>query len=267
MTENKDKKIWARNTAVSIHDETADWFAGQHKDEEKDYFSSDFTYGRKQIEKIFYKEIAKLPKGAKILDVGCGTGDDLKKLFDAGFNVAGVEPSENMLKYAQGKLPNGTIVRGNALKLPFEDNFFDFVSAIEVFRYLNGQDNLSGFEEILRVLKPGGIFFGTFINKYALNGFPVLNFLRKLNEYFFKKPLRFHSEFETPGKIKSKLLSCGFSQVQAHGIMFAPLLILYRINKNIGSFFARILEPADPFLSDTKMLQPFANHLIAIAKK
>jgi len=261
------EKIWAQNKAVLIHNETADWFASQYDNKKQDRFSSSFSYGREQINTYLFKEISKLPKGAKILDIGCGTGDHIKHFIDSGFEVVGIEPSENMRKYAESKLPKGTVVNSSVLNLPFRDNSFDFVYAIEVFRYLNSEDNLRGFKEIIRVLKPGGLFLGTFLNFYALNGFNFLVFVRKLRERWFHKPLKFHSEFETPKNLEKKLIRAGFSKVKMHGAMIAFLIIFYRISQPFGKIFAKILEPIDPCLNDIPIFRPFANYLIAIAKK
>lgn len=261
----KNNQNWARNKAVLIHNETADWFASQYN--KQDCFSSAFTCGRHHINRYLFQELLKLSKGANILDVGCGTGDHMKQLIGRGFDVVGIDPSGKMRNYAESELPKGTIINGSVLELPFTDNSFDFVYSVEVFRYLNGEDNFRGFAEIKRVLRPGGVFFGTFINFYALSGFAVAVGIRKLKERWFNKPLKFHSEFETPKKIEKKLFFAGFSGVQTHGAMFAPLLILYKINQSIGKMCARILDPIDPFLSDTHIFRPFATHLIAIAKK
>ena len=262
----KNNKIWARNKAVLIHDEKADWLASQYN-KTQDRFLSPFIYGRQQINNYLFPEVLKLPKEAKILDIGCGAGNHLEQLINYGFNVAGVEPSENMRKYAQSKLPKGIVINGSVLNLPFKDNSFDFVYTIEVFRYLNNEDNLSGFKEILRVLKPGGSFFGTFLNLYALNGFNILVAARKLRERWTGKPLKCHSEFETPKGLEKKLIHVGFSKVQTHGAMIAFLIILYKINQPFGKICAKILEPIDPTLSDISVFRPFTSHLIAIVQK
>lgn len=262
----KNETKWARDSAVLIHDETAGWFAGQYN-EKKDKFYSAFSCGRCYINRHLFEELSKLPRGIKILDVGCGTGDHLKQLIDLGFDVVGIDPSVRMLKYAESDLPKGMITNGSVLNIPFENNLFDFVYSVEVFRYLSKEDNMRGLAEIKRVLKPDGVFFGTFINLYALNGFPLLVVLRKIRKSLFNKPLRFHSEFETPKSIEKKLLSAGFKSPQMRGAMFGPLIIIYKINRYLGKLFAKLLEPLDPFLSDAFISRPFANHLIAVTKK
>lgn len=250
-------KNWAQDKAVLIHDETADWFANQYK--ASDRFSSSFSYGRQQINNHLFKEVLKLPKGAKLLDIGCGTGNHMEQFIKHGFDVVGIEPSEKMRKHAQLK---AKVLDGSVVRMPFDDNSFDFVYAIEVFRYLNKEDNLCGFKEILRVLKPGGLFFGTFLNKYALNGFNILVGLRGIGNR-----LRFHSEFETPNGLKKKLINSGFSKAQMHGAMLAFLIIPYRISKPLGKICAKILEPIDPVFSDIPVFRGFTNYLIAIVQK
>jgi len=264
--DNEDIKIWARDKAVLIHDKTADWFAGKYINKE-DYFASSFSYGRKQINRHLFNEISKLPKNAKILDVGCGTGEHLKKMLDMGFSAKGIEPSEKMREHAESNLPKDTVIRGSVLNLPFNDNYFDFVYAIEVFRYLQKEDNIKGLQEIFRVLKPGAVFFGTFLNFYALDGFFIVVCMRKLIRFFFKKNLDFHSEFETPKSLEKKFNYSGFSKVSFHGAMFAFLVIFYKINKNFGKFCAKVLDSSDFSVSDTPILRQFANYLIGIAKK
>lgn len=264
MKENN--QIWARDKAVQIHDETADWFADKY-DKTGDNLSSSFSYGRHEINRFLFNEISNLPKGAAILDVGCGTGHYLKELMDRGFRVSGVEPSVNMREHAESRLPKGTVVGGSVLSLPFEDNSFDFVFSIEVFRYLNNEDNMQGLKEIIRVLKPGGTFLGTFLNYYALDGFNILVAIRKLKDRWLGKPMRFHTEFETPKKLEKKLIGAGFSKIQIHGSTVAPLMVLYRINRFLGKMFAKVIEPVDAWLSDIPIFRPFSVYLIAIVKK
>lgn len=169
--------------------------------------------------------------------------------------------------YAESRLPAGTVKDGSVLNLPFADDFFDFVYAIEVFRYLNYEDNLRGIQEIRRVLKTGGLFFGTFVNFYSLDGAAILIGIRKLAERWFSKTLGFHTEFMTPRRLELKLRSVGFSDVQTHGAKIAGLHIAYNLGQPIGEACARLLEPIDPLLSDTPVLRVFAGHLIGIAQK
>ena len=197
------KKTSIRVKAVRAHHEGADWFVDQYSKSSNPY-STPFLYGRKKIDKYFWKEIKRLDKNAKLLDVGCGTGDQILELKKKGFDVVGIEPAKKMREYAQKKLSKVTVRDGSLLKIPYPDNSFDFVYALEVFRYLDSDDNLKGLQEVYRVLKPKGIFFATFVNKYALDGFHTLTMVRRFNEKVFGKKMVCHTEFETPKRLQLK---------------------------------------------------------------
>jgi ubiquinone/menaquinone biosynthesis C-methylase UbiE len=261
-----DKGMWARDAAVTVHDYNAAWFNEQYNIH-KDYYDSDFLYGRRQIDLYFRKIIDKLPINSRILDLGCGTGEQIEELIKKGFQVVGIEPSINMRKYAESKLPPGTIRDGSILNIPFPDNSFEFIYAIEVLRYLNYHDNVTGMKEVYRVLRPGGIFYGTFVNRYAADGFAIITTMRRMVGLISGKAQLCHVEFETPNKLKRTLYSIGFNEVEMHGAMIAFLRIVYKINNRLGRVCAKALEPYDKYLSDRKWFRCFAGHLIGIARK
>lgn len=99
--------------------------------------------------------------GAKLLDVGCGTGDDVRAL--AGIVgpdgwVVGVDNSEQMVAEARKRtegldLPIEFQV-GNAAHLDFPDNTFDACRAERVL--LHVEDPREVLSEMVRVTKPGG---------------------------------------------------------------------------------------------------------------
>lgn len=261
MSKGKNEN-WQRETAVSIHDKTAGYFDQQYH-HDHNLFHSEFLYGRWWIEKYFDEQLSKLSHGAKILDVGCGTGDQVFALLEKGFDAVGIEPSKEMKSFAEKRLPEGRVLSGTVIDLPFEDNTFDFVYAIEVFRYLNNADNLAGFREILRVLKPGGSFYGTYVNLFASDGYW---FYYKIRQGSSKTP-EYHVEFETPGSLRSRLKEAGFIDVTTKGAMIAGIRIAYKLGKGFGRLTARILKPIDRPFSNSWFFKPFAGHLIAIARK
>jgi demethylmenaquinone methyltransferase / 2-methoxy-6-polyprenyl-1,4-benzoquinol methylase len=102
-------------------------------------------------------------KGQHALDVCCGTGDWTIALAEAAGpqgRVAGLDFSRNMLKIGEQKvkqkqLDQVTLVHGNAMELPFEDNSFDYVTI--GFGLRNVPDYKQVLKEMNRVLKPGGM--------------------------------------------------------------------------------------------------------------
>jgi demethylmenaquinone methyltransferase/2-methoxy-6-polyprenyl-1,4-benzoquinol methylase len=107
-------------------------------------------------------EIMNVPKGASALDVCCGTADWTIALANAvGPNgkVYGLDFSKNMLSVGEQKvtdlgLQQVTLIHGNAMQLPFEDNTFDFVTI--GFGLRNVPDYMHVLKEMTRVVKPGG---------------------------------------------------------------------------------------------------------------
>jgi ubiquinone/menaquinone biosynthesis C-methylase UbiE len=256
---------WSRRRAVDVHNETADHFATWYRSD--DVFDSEFRYGRHLIDQLWTRCVDALGKDAKCLDIGCGLGVYIAQLRARHFEVTGIEPSSEMRLQAANYVPASLVSDGSALALPAADASYDFVYAIEVFRYLNTQDNEIGHREIARVLKPGGIYFGTYVNSWALDGFHQLVALRALAARLRGRPPRYHVEFETPVSVRAKLLQAGFSQVEIHGVMFAPLRILHKISHRLGRAVGKALMPHEQALSDNAWTRPLAGHLIAIARR
>ncbi|HYX29335.1 MAG TPA: bifunctional demethylmenaquinone methyltransferase/2-methoxy-6-polyprenyl-1,4-benzoquinol methylase UbiE [Pyrinomonadaceae bacterium] len=96
-----------------------------------------------------------LIKDARVLDVGCGTGDLSIELFEnTATQVTGIDFCAPMLKLAQAKAPQLQFIEGDALKLPFAEASFDGLTI--GFALRNLADVERGLRELLRVLKPNG---------------------------------------------------------------------------------------------------------------
>jgi ubiquinone/menaquinone biosynthesis C-methylase UbiE len=96
----------------------------------------------------------------RILDVGCGTGEEIRMFADWGArpeNLFGVDLISERIRAAQRKFPKSTFRIANAESLPFPDGFFDLVVTFTVFTsILSGQMTTNVCSEISRVLAPGG---------------------------------------------------------------------------------------------------------------
>ncbi len=256
---------WTRRRAVEIHDETATKFLAEYSG--KNIFESPFRYGRQLIDRAWAHCVSLLPPRANCLDIGCGVGAHMARLLEQGFDVTGIEPSSEMRRLAKMNVPAELVADGSVLQLQAPTRSFDFVYAIEVFRYLDTRDNKRGHAEIARVLRPGGIYFGTYVNKWALDGFRQLSQLRRLTSRLTGVPVRYHVEFETPSSLVEKLKQAGFSDVSVHGAMMAPLRILHKLSPSLAAAVSRHTMPHEKWLSDGRFVRPFAAHLIAIAHR
>jgi 2-polyprenyl-3-methyl-5-hydroxy-6-metoxy-1,4-benzoquinol methylase len=256
---------WSRQRAVDIHNETVDVFAAWYRGE--DVFDSEFRYGRHLIDQAWSRCVAELPPRAKCLDIGSGLGIYMERLCKQGLDVTGIEPSAEMRRLAGSYVPTELVSDGSVLQLAAADDTYDFVYAIEVFRYLDACDNEIGHREIARVLKPGGIYFGTYVNRWALDGYRQLVMLRMLAARLRSRVPRHHVEFETPGSVQTKLRQAGFVQVDVHGAMFAPLRILHKLSHGLGRMVGKRLMPHEAVLSDGEWVRALAGHLVAIAHR
>lgn len=94
--------------------------------------------------------------GARVLDVGCGTGAMLE-LLQADLpaaSLSGVDPVGEMLGVAASRLPDGVDLRcGGAEDLPFDNHQFDVLVSCNAFHYVTDPDR--ALAEMQRVLRPG----------------------------------------------------------------------------------------------------------------
>jgi ubiquinone/menaquinone biosynthesis C-methylase UbiE len=256
---------WARKRAVDVHDETAAYFSAEYASD--NVYDSPFRYGRSLIDELWRKAVDGLPAGANCLDIGSGIGAYMARLIEAGFNVHGIEPSVEMRKLARERGPGQLVSDGSVTDLPVGDQTQDFIYAIEVFRYLDAADNALGHREIFRALKPGGVFFGTYVNKWSLDGYRQFVALQKLRNALLKTVPRYHVEFETVSSLHKKIAAAGFEQIEIRGAMFAPLRPMHKLSSRIGTSFSKWTLPRESWLSDGAASRQFAGHLIAIARR
>jgi demethylmenaquinone methyltransferase/2-methoxy-6-polyprenyl-1,4-benzoquinol methylase len=92
-----------------------------------------------------------LEPGARVVDLGCGTGDLCRVLGRAGLRAVGVDMAAGMLAKAHTSAP---LVRADALRLPMGDATVD--GAISGFALRNVVDIAACFREAARVIRPGG---------------------------------------------------------------------------------------------------------------
>jgi len=107
--------------------------------------------------------VGALPKGVKVLDLGCTESPLPLQLAALGYLVTGFDFREYPYRH-----PNLTFVQGDMTKLPFEKESFSAVLSISTLEhvgigfYADPQEvqlaDKKAMAEIIRVLKPGGIF-------------------------------------------------------------------------------------------------------------
>jgi len=143
----------------------------------------DFRKAKVQFvhELVKWSGLDKLPKGSRVLDIGCGIGGSSRILAKYyGFNVTGITISPAQVKRARELTPPGINCNFqvmDALDLKFEDGSFDAVWSVEAGAHMNDKTQFA--DEMLRTLRPGGYLALADWNSRDLNAHPP-SFLEKL---------------------------------------------------------------------------------------
>jgi SAM-dependent methyltransferase len=98
--------------------------------------------------------IERLPKTARILDVGAGEGAVVERYRTRGWNIAGVDSAYE----------SPLVRRADLLDLPFESSSFDAAFCLDVLEHVDLLEQPRALSEIARILKPGGRLLATVPN-------------------------------------------------------------------------------------------------------
>ena len=152
----------------------------------------------------------------RVLDVGCGGGFLSNHLSKEGFPVDGLDASADSLAVATQHDSTGKAryTRGDALALPFADESFDVVCAMDFLEHV--EDPARVVAEAARVLRPRGLFFFHTFNRNFLAWLVVI----KGVEWFVKntpKDMHVLRLFIKPAELRSMCEASGLQVVELHG--------------------------------------------------
>ena len=253
----------AKADVVRVQETFAGRFDAWYKDLAADPYRSTFTYGRMKAERFIEAGLERLPAGARVLDVGCGTGFHVARLRERGFDVVGVEPGEELRSRARANNPGARIEDGDMENLDFPDASFDGVLAIEVIRHVPHPE--LAVAEAARVLRPGGVAIITAAPKWSLNGYALINQVTsRVQVPTFTKQKQ---HFVTPTEVHRMFSSVGFSDVEMHGVLLGPWQVVGRISPRLLGASLRAFEPVDDLLSDRGAVKGLTNQLVIIARR
>ena len=121
------------------------------------------TRGQTRLRRHFLRFVGIKP-GARVLEVGCGTGvvcRDLARMVGPRGRVVGVDPSRVLIQAAgrlareQGLTSRIRFKVGDGARLRFRDGTFDATLAITVFLHTPNPEAI--LKEMIRVTRPGGV--------------------------------------------------------------------------------------------------------------
>ena len=160
-------------------------------------------------------EAAGLGPGARILDVGCGSGSVAIDLHRRGYRVTGIDTAEVLVRKAHERCPEVSFVIGDVAALPQSDGPFDAIAFFDVLEHLDEPAVLLG--AALRHARPGARVIATV---------PALRSLHSVIDDLSGHKLRFE-----PGELSALFASVNIGAVEERGIMRAiwPLIKLSRL--------------------------------------
>jgi len=97
-----------------------------------------------------------LPKGARIVDLGCGSGVFTNLLHQRGYRCSGVDLSSKLIAIGRAKYSDIEFIEGDIERLPFADATFDGVLLSGVLHHFPDPSLCAA--EVFRILQPGGKF-------------------------------------------------------------------------------------------------------------
>jgi demethylmenaquinone methyltransferase/2-methoxy-6-polyprenyl-1,4-benzoquinol methylase len=154
-----------------------------------DLMNSVLSFRRHKAWRRFTMKKMNVKTEQKAIDVCCGTGDwtiSLAQEVGSSGQVIGLDFSQNMLDVGESKreragLDQISLVHGNAMDLPYEENRFDYATI--GFALRNVPDIKQVLSEMKRVVKPGGMVVSLELSK------PVWPPFRALYFFYFNQVL------------------------------------------------------------------------------
>lgn len=177
MVADKDKSVFVHDVFAQIA-------------KRYDVMNSVLSFYQHKLWRRFTMRKLAIHRGAKALDVACGTGDwtlALAKSVGSSGHVTGLDFTQEMLDVAAQKVDKLDLrqtidlVRGDAMALPFQDNAFD-VATIG-FALRNVADIAQVLSEMKRVVRPGGWVVSLELSK------PESPIFRRLYYFYFYRIL------------------------------------------------------------------------------
>lgn len=136
--------------------------------------------------------------GERILDIGCGTGNNLQFFDEKRCSLTGIDSSSEKLEIARKKYGRrAELISGQAQELPFSDDEFDIVTIINFLEIADNPRKV--VEEAIRVCR-GRVFIG-FLNNYSFVG--TRQRLKEIFGFPLSPEMRFFSFPEIRNMVKS----------------------------------------------------------------
>lgn len=237
--------------------EGSDRQARQYYDDFSTSYERERGYGYHQmLDDLEVRLTEEYARGARVLELGCGTGLILERIAEVAKEAVGIDLSEGMAQRARERGLDVHI--GSVTDLPFEDESFDLTYSFKVLAHV--PDIETAVREAVRVTRPGGHLLLELYNPWSLRylakkvaGPQPISEDRTEADVF--------TRWDSPSDVRS-LLPAGVELVDFYGVrVLTPFAAVFRI-PGVG----RLLGQAE-LLASRSPIRYFGGFLIAVVRK
>ena len=129
-------------------------------------YADDLGASRQELRSRYVSYLVnELPRGADLLDLGCGAGTPTTRHLAEHFTVTGVDISQRQVERARLAVPNATFIRSDITSLRLPHRSFDAVTAFFSIIHVPRDEQPDLFRSVAAWLRPIGLFFATMTAK------------------------------------------------------------------------------------------------------
>ena len=155
--------------------------------------------------------VQRLPRGAKVLDAGCGSGVPVTRILSQSFEVTGVDFSEEQIRLARQFVPQAQFFCQDLTQLAFPDDFFDAICSYYAIIHIPRQEHRQLLHNFHRMLKPSGL---------ALLSLGLSDIKVDIEEDFFGTKM-YWSHYDADTNLEL-LKECGFDIIWSKFVVESP---------------------------------------------
>jgi 2-polyprenyl-3-methyl-5-hydroxy-6-metoxy-1,4-benzoquinol methylase len=184
------------------------------------------------------------PPPRRVLEVGCGSGNVVRKLIEVGYEVTGVDTDRRLIEKAYERCKSATLVIGDIARLPPPlQGPYDVIGFFDVLEHLDKPEDL--IRAALHWAQPGTLIIATV---------PALRSLHSVID-----DLSGHKRRYEVGELARTFLDVGLSSVVEHGIFRTSLALIKQHRTRVPSgprLEGLTSEEADQLMIETLRVPP-----------